>query len=337
MPDMSYSAVIGAGSWGTTLAVLLAGKGLDVSLWVREEDLALEIERTRINSVYLPGAELPRNIKASSNLEEVLEGARYVISVVPTQHIRSVFGQAGRLLAEKNKKISLISASKGVENATLKRPSGILKELTGLDAAVLSGPSFAKEVLERKPTAVTLAAKDGKEALLLQELLNTNYFRVYTHEDVTGVEMGGALKNVVAIASGISDGLGLGKNARAALITRGLAEMKRLGVAMGAMEQTFFGLSGMGDLVLTCTASLSRNYSFGLKLAAGLAANRISAESRSIAEGVATSKSIVELAGRHGVEMPIATQVYNVIFEGKSPIKAVEDLMGRSLKHEFGD
>ncbi len=332
---MSYSAVIGAGSWGTTIAALLAGKDLDVSLWVREEDLALEIERTRINSVYLPGAELPQNIRASSSIEEVLEGARYVINVVPTQHIRSVFGPAGRILS--GKKVSLISASKGVENSTLKRPSEILKELTGRDAAVLSGPSFAKEVFERKPTAVTLAASDRTEALLLQELLNTSYFRVYTHEDVTGVELGGALKNVVAIAAGISDGLGLGNNARAALITRGLAEMKRLGVAMGAMEQTFFGLSGMGDLVLTCTASLSRNYSFGQKLAAGYSAGQISAANRTIAEGVATSKSVVELARRHGVEMPIARQVCSVVFEGQSPVKAVEELMNRSLKHEFGE
>ena len=330
---MSYSAVIGAGSWGTTIAALLAGKDLDVSLWAYEEELAREIERTRINSVYLPGAELPPNIKISSDLEEVLEGARYVINVVPTQHIRRVFVQAGRFLA--GKKISLISASKGIENSTLKRPSEILKELTGRDAAVLSGPSFAKEVLERKPTAVTLAAKDRTEALLLQELMNTGYFRVYTHEDVTGVELGGALKNVVAIAAGISDGLDLGNNARAALITRGLAEMKRLGAAMGAMEQTFFGLSGMGDLVLTCTATLSRNYSFGQKLANGLTANQIAASNRTIAEGVATSKSVVELAERRGVEMPIARQVYNVIFDGKSPIKAVDDLMGRSLKHEF--
>lgn len=332
---MSYSAVIGAGSWGTTIAALLAGKDLDVSLWVYEDDLAKEIRKTRINSVYLPGAELPQNIKVSSDLEEVLEGARYIINVVPTQHIRKIFSKAGGLLADKNKKVSLVSASKGVENSTLKRPSEILKELTGKDAAVLSGPSFAKEVLERKPTAVTLAAKDKTEALLLQELLNTSYFRVYTHEDVTGVELGGALKNVVAIASGISDGLELGNNARAALITRGLAEMKRLGVAMGAMEQTFFGLSGMGDLVLTCTATLSRNYTFGQKLAAGLTASQISATSRTIAEGVATSKSVVELAEKHGVEMPIARQVYNVIFEGKSPIKAVKDLMSRSLKHEF--
>ncbi len=330
---MSYSAVIGAGSWGTTIAALLAGKDLDVSLWVYEKDLAKEIERTRVNSVYLPGEELPRNIKISSDLEEVLRGARYIISVVPTQHIRNIFSKAGRILA--GKKISLISASKGVENSTLKRPSEILRELTGVEAAVLSGPSFAKEVLERKPTAVTLASKDKTEAILLQKLLNTSYFRVYTHQDVTGVELGGALKNVVAIASGISDGLGLGNNARAALITRGLAEMKRLGVAMGAMEQTFFGLSGMGDLVLTCTASLSRNYTFGQKLAAGLTAAQISATSRTIAEGVATSKSVVELSKKHGVEMPIARQVYNVIFDGKSPVKAVEDLMGRSLKHEF--
>lgn len=329
---MSSSAVIGAGSWGTTLAILLAGKGLDVSLWVHEEDLALEIGRTRMNEVYLPGFALPANISVSSSLEEVLEGARHVISVVPTQHVRGVFTRAVAFLRGD---ASILSASKGIENGTLARPSQILEELTGRRAAVLSGPSFAKEVVQGKPAAVTLAAGDADEALRLQELLNTSFFRVYTHEDIIGVELGGALKNVVAIAAGISNGLGLGNNARAALITRGLAEMKRLGAAMGAMERTFSGLSGMGDLVLTCTADLSRNFTFGLKLAQGLTAEEITATRRSVAEGVRTSKSVVELAAKNSVEMPIAEQVYKVIFEQKSPMKAVQELMGRSLKNEF--
>ncbi|MDA8325924.1 MAG: NAD(P)-dependent glycerol-3-phosphate dehydrogenase [Nitrospiraceae bacterium] len=329
---MDSNAVIGAGSWGTTLAVLLAGKSLDVSLWVHEEDLAGAMKTTRVNSVYLPDTRLPENIRISSDLEEVLDGASCVISVVPTQHIRGIFSRAVRAIGDD---ACLLSASKGIENGTLKRPSQILEELTGRRASVLSGPSFAKEVIQRKPTAVTLAARQEAEARRLQELLNTSFFRVYTHEDITGVELGGALKNVVAIASGISDGLELGGNARAALITRGLAEMRRLGTAMGAMEQTFSGLSGIGDLVLTCTADLSRNYTFGKELARGLTARQIMATRRTVAEGVQTSKSVVELAARHGVEMPIAEQVYKVIFEGKSPMKAVQELMGRSLKNEF--
>ena len=329
---MSSIAVIGGGSWGTTLALLLAGKGFDTSLWVHDGGLARVMKTTRENSVYLPGAKLPHNLKVSEHMEDVLAGAGFVINAVPTQHIRKVFGQAAGAI---EKDASLLSASKGIENDTLKRPSQILEELTGRSAAVLSGPSFAQEVIREKPTAVTLAAKEASEAVKLQGLLNTAFFRVYTHEDVTGVELGGALKNVVAIAAGISDGLGLGNNARAALITRGLAEMKRLGAAMGAAAQTFSGLSGIGDLVLTCTANLSRNHAFGMNLARGLTAGEITATRRTVAEGVRTSRSVVDLAERVGVEMPIAEQVYRVVYEGKSPGKAVQELMGRSLKNEF--
>ena len=332
-------AVIGAGSWGTTLALLLAGKNLDfdTSLWVHDRELAREMMTTRVNSVYLPKAKLPENLKIFTDLEEVLEGADFVINAVPTQHIREVFSPAAQNRAiEKN--ASLLSASKGIENGTLKRPSEILEEIfADGSAAVLSGPSFADEVIQRKPTAVTLAAKEPSEAVKLQKLLNTDFFRVYTLEDVTGVELGGALKNVVAIAAGISDGLGLGNNARAALITRGLAEMKRLGAAMGAAPQTFSGLSGLGDLVLTCTAAISRNYAFGIGLAEGLTAAEITATRRTVAEGVKTSKSVVDLAGKMGVEMPIAEQVYRVIYEGKSPPEAVRELMSRSLKNEFAN
>jgi len=330
---MSYIAVIGAGSWGTTIAAMLAGKEFDVSLWAYEEDLAREMEETRVNRVYLPGCRLPDNLKISSEFRDVLKDSRFVISVVPTQHIRGVLAKAAPFLPEN---ASFVSASKGIENDSLKRPSEIILDIfPARNVSVLSGPSFASEVIKERPTAVSLASCDREEALLLQELLTTGFFRVYTNEDIAGVELGGALKNVVAIASGISDGLGLGNNARAALITRGLAEMRRLGIAMGARENTFSGLSGMGDLVLTCTANLSRNYTFGMKLAEGRKANEILAESRSVAEGVQTSKSVMGLIEKYGVEMPIALEIYRVIFEGKSPGQAVQDLMSRSLKEEF--
>jgi glycerol-3-phosphate dehydrogenase (NAD(P)+) len=329
---MSYIAVVGAGSWGTTLAALLAGKGHDVSLWVHEGELVLEMRSSRVNSAYLPGYVLPNNINVSGDLENVLKNARFIINAVPTQHIRGVFSSA---LPFMRGKLSLLSVSKGIEYSTLKRPSEVLKELVGENASVLSGPSFAKEVMAGMPTATTLASSSKGEALLLQELLNTNYFRVYTHEDVTGVEAGGALKNAIAIAAGIADGLRLGYNARAALITRGLTEITRLGVAMGASRLTFSGLSGIGDLVLTCTANLSRNYSFGTELARGKKPEEIMSSRKSVAEGVPTSRAAMALSEKYGVEMPITEQVYKVIFEGKSPVDAVSDLMGRALKREF--
>ncbi|MEW6108295.1 MAG: NAD(P)H-dependent glycerol-3-phosphate dehydrogenase [Nitrospirota bacterium] len=329
---MSYIGVIGAGSWGTTLASLLSGKGYDVSLWSFEKDIADEIKRTGMNSVYLPGVVLPDNLKVTASIGESVKKSRYVLNVVPTQFTRAVFTEAVNYIP---KDAVIISASKGIEQGTLLTVSSILKEISNLDVAVLSGPSFAKEVINKYPTAVTLATENPDTGLLLQEIFNTGYFRVYTHADIIGVELGGALKNVIAIASGISDGLGLGFNARAALITRGLAEIIRLGKAMGADERTFTGLSGLGDLVLTCTGPLSRNYSVGISLGKGMKLKDIISATKSVAEGVATALSAFELSRRHNVEMPIVEQVYKVLYKDKDPGTAVRILMNRSLKSEF--
>lgn len=329
---MSYIAVIGAGSWGTTLAYLLSKKGFDISLWVYEKDLAEEMERTRINKIYLPDASLPENIKISHQIHEVVDKAQYILNAVPAQFTRSVFRES---LPSISGDAIIISAAKGIERRTLITISSVLKELSGRKVAVLSGPSFAKEVMKNLPTAVTLATEDKDTGLILQEIFNTNNFRVYTHDDVLGAEIGGSLKNVVAIASGISDGLGLGLNARASLITRGLAEMTRLGVAMGAKERTFSGLSGLGDLVLTCTGPLSRNYTLGTKLGQGMRLKDILDQTMSVVEGVATAESAFELSKKYHIEMPIVEQVYKIIYEGKDPALAVSDLMSRPLKTEF--
>jgi glycerol-3-phosphate dehydrogenase (NAD(P)+) len=329
---MSYIAVIGAGSWGTTLASLLSKKGYDVSLWVYEKDLAEEIERTRLNKVYLPDIRLPENIMVSHRIDEVVNKARYILNVVPAQYTRAVFKEISPYLSNGS---AIISASKGIERGTLMTISSVLKELTGHEVAALSGPSFAKEVIKNLPTAVTLATENRNTGFLLQELFNTNTFRVYTHNDILGVEIGGALKNVIAIAAGISDSLGLGNNARASLITRGLAEITRLGVAMGAEEKTFAGLSGLGDLVLTCTSVLSRNYSLGIKLGQGMKLKDILEQTVSVVEGVETAESAFELSNKYNVEMPIVGQVYKIIYEGKDPVLAVSDLMSRSMKPEF--
>jgi glycerol-3-phosphate dehydrogenase (NAD(P)+) len=329
---MSYIAVIGAGSWGTTLANLLSQKGSDVSLWVYEKDLAEEIERTRVNKLYLPDIRLSETIMVSHQIDEVVNKARYILNVVPAQYTRSVFKES---LPFVSKEAIIISAAKGIERGTLMTISSVLKGLSGHKVAVLSGPSFAKEVIKNLPTAVTLAMEDKDTGLVLQEVFNTNNFRVYTHDDVLGVEIGGALKNVVAIASGISDGLGLGHNARASLITRGLAEMTRLGIAMGANERTFSGLSGLGDLVLTCTGHLSRNYTLGAKLGQGMKLRDILDQTISVVEGVATAESAFELSRKYNIEMPIVEQVYEIIYEKKDPALAVSDLMRRSLKTEF--
>lgn len=329
---MSYIAVIGAGSWGTTLAIMLAAKDYDVSLWTYERELAEEMARTKVNSLYLPDAVLPDNIKVSWQMEEALRKTRYFINVVPTQHTRSVLNSA---LPHLSANTTFVSASKGIEKDSHLTVSGIIRELTGASAAVLSGPSFAKEVVKKLPAAVTLACEDYSRGLLLQEMFTFNYFRVYTHYDVLGVELGGALKNIYAIASGISDGLGLGMSARAALITRGLSEMTRLGVMLGAKEHTFTGLSGLGDLVLTCTSPISRNYDVGLNLGMGIKLNDILSASRAVAEGVETTAGARDLALSQHVEMPIIEQVYKVLYDDKSPREAVHDLMNRTLKAEF--
>lgn len=329
---MSYIAVIGAGSWGTTLASLLVEKEYDVLLWAHEADLVEEINNSSSNSIYLPGISLPKGIKATVDIRSAVQQARYVINVVPTQFTRSVFTLVAPALA---KDAVIVSASKGIEQGSLSTVSGILKEITAREVAVISGPSFAREVLRKVPTAVTLATEDHNTGLLLQEIFNTQYFRVYTHADLVGVELGGALKNVVAIASGISDGLGLGHNSRAALITRGLAEITRLGESMGADRMTFSGLSGLGDLVLTCTGPLSRNYSVGVSLGRGMKIAEIVASTKSVAEGVATALSAFELSVKQRVEMPIVEQVYKVLYKDKDPAEAVHMLMNRALKSEF--
>lgn len=330
----SYISVIGAGSWGTALANILAEKGYDVMLWAYEKELSNDINQKKINTVYLPGVKLSENINATSDLVSAVSQSRYILCVVPTQHIRGVFSSAKKHIRDE---AVVISASKGIEINTLITPSMILQELLDKPVHVISGPSFAKEVAEKLPTAVTLATTDKKTGLILQEIFNTDYFRVYTHNDITGVEIGGALKNVIAIAAGICDGLGLGHNARAALITRGLSEIARLGMSMNARELTFSGLSGLGDLVLTCTGPLSRNYTVGYKLGQGQKLSEIISRTRSVAEGVTTTLSAYELSKKCSIDMPITEQVYLTLYKDKSPMKAVEVLMNRSLKSEFND
>lgn len=327
-----YISVIGAGAWGTTLAILLGNKGYDVTIWAHEQEVIECINSTGKNQIYLPDVVIPHYIHATSDIEEAVKNARYIINVVPTQFIRQVFSKAKPFI---NGHAYIISASKGIEKDTHLLPSMILEEITGMPVAVLSGPSFAIEVARGCPTAVTLGIKDRKVGLIIQELFNTDYFRVYTHDDIVGIEIGGAIKNVIAIASGICEGLGLGNNARAALITRGLAEITRLGLSMGAKAHTFSGLSGLGDLLLTCTAMMSRNFTVGYRLGKGEKLQEIISSTRSVAEGVPTTLSAYELSNIHGIEMPITEQVYLALYKDKPPTDALRDLMTRSLKPEF--
>ncbi|WP_297213963.1 MULTISPECIES: NAD(P)H-dependent glycerol-3-phosphate dehydrogenase [Thermodesulfovibrio] len=329
---MSYIAVIGAGSWGTTLASVLAKKGFDVVIWAREPEIVRLINSERENSIYLPSIKLPESLSCTDDIFEAIKKARFIVNAVPTQYIRNIFTPIKNLLQSDS---IVVSASKGIEKVTLKTPSMILKEILDRNVNVLSGPTFAIEVAQEKPSAVTISGFEKKERLLLQEIFNTSYFRVYEHDDPIGAEIGGAIKNVIAIASGICDALELGNNARAALITRGLHEIMRLGKHLGAKEITFSGLSGLGDLFLTCTSNLSRNYTVGYKLGKGESIEHISSSMRSVAEGVETSLSTVQLSRKIGIEMPISLEVYRVIYEGKSPKDAAYDLMNRALKPEF--
>jgi glycerol-3-phosphate dehydrogenase (NAD(P)+) len=329
---MSYITVLGAGAWGTTLAALLAKKDYDTTIWAREQEVTDAINNTGENTPFLPGVPLPKELKATSDIAAALQKSRYVLTVIPTQHTHAVMEQA---LPYIDKDALIISATKGIENKSYLTVSSIIKNLTGRNPAILSGPSFAAEVTKELPTAVTLACDDYSKHLILQEIFSTDYFRVYTHHDVLGVELGGALKNVMAVASGISEGLGLGNSARSALITRALAEMTRLGTSMGAHETTFAGLSGLGDLVLTCSSPLSRNYTVGFRLGQGETIAQIMDGMTSVAEGVHTAKAAYELAQLQNIDMPIVEQVYKVIYENKNPKDAVGDLMRRSPKAEF--
>ncbi len=327
--------VIGGGSWGTTLANHLANIGHHVGLWVHEPELAVSITQNRQNPLFLPGIQLHRSIAASSSLAEALSGAEVVLYVTPSHVAREVLRLSIRYFP---RDIPVVVGTKGIEAETLKTMSEVFEEELPTETprrqAFLSGPSFAREVVLGLPTAVSVASRDPDTAAFFQNLLSTASFRVYTNPDVTGVELGGALKNVMAIAAGISDGLELGHNARSALITRGLAEMTRLGVALGAHERTFAGLSGMGDLVLTCTGDLSRNRSLGLLLGQGRKLPEILAEMLMVAEGVKTTLAAVRLARKLGVELPIAEQTFKILYEDKDPRSALQELMGRDLRSE---
>jgi glycerol-3-phosphate dehydrogenase (NAD(P)+) len=327
--------VIGAGAWGTALAMMLADKGHDVTLWMYEKDLAEEATRTRENRVYLPGFTLPASLKITSSLETAVRDMPIILSVVPSHTVRSVAKQFAPYL---QKDAIIISASKGIEIESLMPLSEVFKDILPAqhhnNLCFLSGPSFAKEVAQKMPTAVALASYDPLIGRRAQEIFSNTYFRVYTNTDVIGVELAGSLKNVVAIAAGVLEGLGYGYNTMAALLTRGLAEMARLGAAMGGNLQTFSGLAGMGDLVLTCTGGLSRNRTLGTRLGKGETLDDIMKGAKTVAEGVKTAKAARDLAIKHHMHMPIVEEVYRILYEGKDPRKAVKDLMARDLKAE---
>ena len=327
-------AVLGGGSWGTALANVLASKGEAVTLWARREEVAREIVECGTNSRYLPGQALSRNLRAGSDLDEALDGVSCVVLAVPCQGLGAFLREHRELFPAGT---GFVCASKGVELETFRTMGRVVaEELAGREPryAVLSGPSFATEVVAGMPTAVALGCADQELADAVQALFSTEAFRVYVNNDVTGVELGGAVKNIMAIASGISDGLGFGQNARAALITRGLSEMSRLGQAMGARAATFMGLSGMGDLVLTCTGDLSRNRRVGLAMGRGQSLEEVLAGMHNVAEGVKTTEAVHALGLLLGLDLPITGQVHAVLFEGKNPAEAVRELMTRPLREE---
>ena len=330
--------VVGAGSWGTALANLLALKGFKIDLWVFEKEVKDQIESYRENKVFLPGISLSDQIYPSNDIEAVVKEKDLVLIVVPSHVMRET---ASKIREHISKETVVVSASKGIENKTHLTMSGVLREIfqeiSGDSFAVLSGPSFAGEVVRRVPTVVSVASKNQKVASFVQHVFATPYFRVYTNNDMVGVELGGSVKNVIAIASGIIDGLGLGLNTRAALITRGLTEMRRLGLKLGANPRTFAGIAGVGDLVLTCTGDISRNHTVGKKIGEGMKLNEILSEMRMVAEGVKTAKSVYNLSRKLGVEMPISQEVYHVLYDDVAPKEAVRRLMTRDLKHELDE
>jgi len=333
-------AVIGAGSWGTALTKPMADLGQTVSLWAHRKEHVEELKKTRQNKTYLPDYTLAETITPVSELKDAVEGHKIIIMVVPSHVFREVFTG---LVPYLDNEAYVISASKGIENDSLLTMTQVMGDVLSSSAnasaknistGVISGPSFAKEVAAGIPTAVTVASHNREAAAYIQKALSTHLFRVYAATDVIGLELGGALKNIVAIGAGICDGLGYGTNTRAALITRGLAEITRLGVSMGADPLTFSGLGGLGDLVLTCTGDLSRNRMVGFKLGQGKRLDVILSEMNMVAEGVKTTRSAWNLARKVGAEMPILEQVYQVLYQDKPCQDAVRDLLGRSLKEE---
>jgi glycerol-3-phosphate dehydrogenase (NAD(P)+) len=333
---MSEIAVVGAGAWGTGLAIVLGRKSAHhVRLWAHEDEVVDSITRARVNEKFLPGRAVPDSVVASNNLELVLKDAQIIVSAMPSQHCRGLFERMKPLISRHS---LIVSATKGLEEGSLLRMSEVIQTVMG-DAAIgaLSGPSFAQEVARGDPTAITIASADSGLLRTVQQEFSDSSFRVYTNSDVIGVELGGALKNIVAIAAGICDGLGLGHNSVAALITRGLAEMTRLVVACGGRADTMAGLAGLGDLVLTCTGGLSRNRSVGVELGRGRKLPEIIGGMHGmVAEGVFTTTAAVGLARARAVQMPITEQMHAILHQGKSPREAIQELMSRTGKSESG-
>ncbi|MBM7564474.1 NAD(P)H-dependent glycerol-3-phosphate dehydrogenase [Paenibacillus sacheonensis] len=328
------AAVLVAGSWGTALAAVLADNGFDVALWSRNEAQVEEINRLRTNSRYLNEAVLPERIVATTDMEQAVRGAELLLFVAPSAAMRDVAKQAAPYLHEE---AIVVHATKGFESGTFKRMTTVLAEELVIGAerlVVLSGPSHAEEVVRKLPTTVVVASSSMESAERAQDAFITNYFRVYTNKDVVGVEVAGAIKNIIALGAGLTDGLGFGDNAKAALLTRGLAEISRLGNAMGANPLTFAGLAGVGDLVVTCTSKHSRNWRAGAMLAEGLSLDAVLDRMGMVVEGVRTTSAARELSRQFDVEMPITEQLYQVLFQQKSPRSAVESLMGRGRTHE---
>lgn len=328
--------VVGAGSWGTSLANVLAKKGYCVQLWAYEADLVDYMRKKRENNQYLPGISLHQNLSFTTDLGDTV-AREVVVLVPPSQLMRTVLKQAAPFF---NPAATIISASKGIENTTLQLMSEVIEEsLEGHHprqrTAFISGPTFAREIAQEIPSAAVVAAEQEDVVTMARDLFSTDYFRIYSNDDVVGTEIGGALKNIIALAAGVCDGLQYGNNTRAALITRGLAEMKRVGLAMGARAETFAGLAGMGDLVLTCTGDLSRNRTVGIALGEGKKLNHILAHMHMVAEGVETTKSAYHLARKLEIDVPIINQMYAVLYEDKDPRAAVIELMRRSLKSEY--
>jgi glycerol-3-phosphate dehydrogenase (NAD(P)+) len=328
-------SILGGGSWGTALAIALAPRFERVRMWVYERDLAARIESTRENDMYLAGLKLPDRVEVETSLERALDGAEFVIGVTPARYARRTFAGA---LPHLHPSMTFVSATKGLEQGTLLRMSEVLGQVIGARfeprIAVLSGPTFAREVARGEPAALVVASNDPRVAEQVQAAFSSPTFRPYTNPDMTGVEVGAALKNVIAIGAGVCQGLGLGNNTLAALITRGLAEITRLAVAMGGQPKTLAGLAGLGDLVLTCTGELSRNRKVGIELAKGRELAAIVASMPMVAEGIDTCQAAVELGRKFSVNLPIIEQMHAVMYSGKAPREALRDLLERSLKGE---
>ena len=325
-------AVMGAGAWGTALADLLARNGQRVVLWAYEADVVESINVRHENARFLADVILHEGVRATGDVDDAVGGADLVLFVTPSHVLRPIARRAAARLGER---ATLVVASKGIERETLALMTDVVSEEIPRSPVVgLSGPSFAREVAQRQPTAVVAASHDPSASVRVQQAFSSDAFRVYTHHDVIGVELGGSLKNVMAIATGMAEGLGLGYNPRAALITRGLAEMTRLGVALGADPLTFAGLAGMGDLVLTCTGALSRNRQLGLDIGQGKRLDDLLAMRETVAEGVYTTQSAHALASREEIDMPIVAAVYRILFEGNDPRRAIGELMTRELRAE---